>query len=105
MVRRLPDGGAWMVGCAAVAAQLAPVVRDIFGDPFHPATLDPGWVTADVRGLALAAYRDRSYDRLPILADALADAGCEHEALLAHCRDGGPHVRGCWVVDLVLGKD
>lgn len=49
-------------------------------------------------------HDDRAFDRLPILADAFQDAGCENDDILAHCRGEGPHVRGCWVVDLVLGK-
>ena len=49
-------------------------------------------------------HDDRAFDRLPILADALEDAGCDNADVLAHCRGEGPHVRGCWVVDLILGK-
>ena len=55
-------------------------------------------------GLARAFYDDRAFDRLPLLADALMDAGCASEEILAHCRSEGPHFRGCWVVDLALGK-
>lgn len=55
-------------------------------------------------GLALAAYDDRAFDRLPILADALEESGCRHPDILSHCRSGEPHVRGCWVVDMILGK-
>jgi hypothetical protein len=57
-----------------------------------------------VVALARGIYADRAFDRLPILADALQDAGCENTDLLAHCRGEGPHVRGCWVVDLLLEK-
>lgn len=56
-----------------------------------------------MRGLAAAAYEERAFDHLPLLADALMDAGCADDDLLGHCRAAGPHVRGCWVVDLVLG--
>lgn len=63
------------------------------------------WRTADVLGLARAISEGRAFDRLPILADAPMDAGCDDDAILAHCRSQGPHVRGCWVVDLVLGKE
>jgi hypothetical protein len=104
MVRRLPAGGAWLAGSAAHADEVAPLVRCVAGNPFSPATLDPAWRTADVRGLAAGAYADRAFDRLPILADALAEAGCADEVVLAHCRGGGPHSRGCWVVDLALER-
>jgi hypothetical protein len=87
------------------AAEQAELVRDIFGNPFRPVTLDPRWLTADVTGLARGIYDDRAFDRLPILADALLDAGCDNEDILADCRSTGPHVRGCWVVDRILGKE
>jgi hypothetical protein len=80
------------------------LLRDIFGDPFRAVMLDPRWVTFPVIALARGIYDDRAFDRLPILADALIGAGCDNEDILAHCRSDGPHVRGCWVVDLVLGK-
>jgi hypothetical protein len=83
---------------------LTALVRDIFGNPFRPATCDPSWCTSAVVGLAEAIYADRAFDRLPILADALEDAGCGLPDVLAHCRGPGPHARGCWVVDLILGK-
>ncbi len=83
----------------------ADLIRCIFGDPFRPVAVDPNWLTSDVLTLAKGIYDDKAFDRLPILADALQDAGCADEALLAHCRDGGSHVRGCWAVDLVLGKE
>jgi hypothetical protein len=76
-----------------------------FGDMRHPVTLDPFWLTSTVLALAAGIYSDRAFDRLPILADALEDAGCGHADILAHCRGDGPHARGCWVVDLVLGKE
>jgi hypothetical protein len=81
------------------------LLRDVVGNPFRPATPDPAWLTSTVVALAAGAYADRAFDRLPILADALQDAGCDHPDVLAHCRDPHlTHVRGCWVVDLVLGK-
>ena len=84
---------------------LAPrLIRDIFANPFRPVPLDPAWLTSTVVSLAEGVYADRAFDRLPVLADALEDAGCDKAEILAHCRGGGPHVRGCWVVDLVLGK-
>jgi hypothetical protein len=88
----------------ADAAQ-ARFLRDIFGNPFRPVTLDPAWLTSTVVALARGIYEGRAFDRLPILADALQDAGCDCAELLDHCRDPQlTHVRGCWAVDLVLGK-
>jgi hypothetical protein len=84
---------------------LADLARCIFGNPFRPVALDPGWRTEAVVGLAAGVYADRAFDRLPVLADALEDAGCADPGVLGHCRSGGPHARGCWVVDLILGKE
>jgi hypothetical protein len=84
----------------------AHLVRDIFGPLiFRSLAIDPAWVTSTVTALAQAIYDDRAFDRLPILADALEDAGCTDADILAHCRGGGEHVRGCWVVDLLLAKE
>jgi hypothetical protein len=82
----------------------AVLIRDIFGNPFRPALIDPVWLTATAVSLAAAIYADRAFDRLPILADALEDAGCTNADLLSHCRQPGEHVRGCWPVDWLLGK-
>jgi hypothetical protein len=79
-------------------------LRDIFGNPFRPVTADPRWLTSTAVALARTIYTDRAFDRLPILADALEDMGCDNADVLTHCRGDGPHVRGCWVTDLVLGK-
>src|SRR5262249_28039734 len=81
-----------------------PLLRDIFGNPFRPVSVDPAWLTSTVVSLAEGIYADRAFDRLPILADALQDAGCENADILAHCRRDGPHCRGCWVVDLLTGR-
>jgi hypothetical protein len=78
---------------------------DVFGNPFRLVTPDRSWLTPTVTSLAQAIYDDRAFDRLPILADALEDAGCTNQDILEHCRGGGEHVRGCWVVDLLLGKE
>jgi hypothetical protein len=91
----------------AVARELqaqAVLLRDIFGNPFRPVTADPAWLTDTVVQFARGIYDERAFDRMPILADALQDAGCENADVLDHCRGPGPHARGCWVVDLVLGK-
>jgi hypothetical protein len=81
------------------------LVRDIFGNPFRPVSFDPRWRTSDTVALARGIYEDRAVDRFPLLADALMDAGCNDEQVVGHCRSEGPHVRGFWVVDLVLGKE
>jgi hypothetical protein len=82
-------------------------LHELIGNPFRTITVDRSWLTwhdATVRKLAQGIYADRDFDHLPILADALEDAGCDNADILAHCRGPGPHVRGCWVVDLILGK-
>lgn len=81
-----------------------PLIHDIFGNPFRPVSVDPSWLTSTVTNLAKGIYTDRAFDRLPILADALQDAGCDSDDILNHCRGPGPHVRGCWVVDLLTGR-
>jgi len=88
-----------------VYGKQARIARDIFGNPFRPVAFDTRWRTSDALGLARAIYDEKAFDRMPILADALMDAGCADEQIIAHCRGDGPHVRGCWVVDLVLGKE
>jgi hypothetical protein len=80
-------------------------VRDVINNPFRPVVFDSAWRSESVSALAAGVYTDRAFDRLPILADALEEAGCDHPDILNHCRGPGPHVRGCWVVDLVLGKE
>jgi hypothetical protein len=77
---------------------------DIFGNPFRSITFAPAWRTTDVMLLARGIYDEKAFDRMPILADALQDAGCDNDDILNHCRNGSVHVRGCWVVDLVLEK-
>jgi len=79
-------------------------VRDIFGNPFCPVTLDPSWLTSNVIALAQQMYDSRDFTAMPILADTLQDAGCADQAVLEHCRGAGTHVRGCWVVDLATGR-
>jgi hypothetical protein len=84
------------------------LLRDMFGNPFRPVVVDPSWLTwnnGTVAKLAQSIYDQRAFDRLPVLADALEEAGCANADILAHCRQPGEHVRGCWVVDLLLGKE
>jgi hypothetical protein len=85
---------------------LANGLREVFGNPFRPATFEPAWRTSDVMLLARGIYEERAFDRMPILADALQDAGCDNPDILSHLRDANAtHVRGCWALDLVLGKE
>jgi hypothetical protein len=91
--------------CTAESLAQAWLLRDIIGNHFHLFAADPSWLTPTVTSLAQAIYADRAFDRLPILADALEDAGCTNQDMLAHCRGGGEHVRGCWVVDLLTGRE
>jgi hypothetical protein len=83
------------------------LLREVFGNPFRPAALDPAWLAWNggaVRKMAQAIYEERRFSDLPILADALEDAGCHDPDILAHCRGPSEHVRGCWVVDLLTGR-
>lgn len=94
---------AWL----ASGPQQAGLIRDIVGNPFRPPAVKPEWaesITGGPRGLAETIYRDRAFDRMKELADALEQAGCSDETILAHCRQSAAHVRGCWVLDLILGK-
>jgi hypothetical protein len=90
---------------------LTHMLRDIFGNPFRPLTLDSTWQTPTVTSLATAAYGERSLPsgeldlaRLAVLADALEEAGCQDQPILEHLRSPSPHVRGCWPLDLILGR-
>ncbi|OAI50591.1 hypothetical protein AYO44_17675 [Planctomycetaceae bacterium SCGC AG-212-F19] len=102
----------WSVFSASEYSRLAPagkdhaeILRCIFGSlPFRSVTITPSWLTTNVVSLAQAIYDERAFDRMPILADALEDAGCDNADVLNHCRQPGEHVRGCWVVDLLLGR-
>jgi len=85
--------------------QQAALVRCLFGNPFRQLPVSGTWLTAEVRDLAERIYADRSFDRLSGLADALAAAGCTNAELLEHCRSNQQHARGCWAVDLLLGRE
>jgi hypothetical protein len=116
-----PVGDAWRERKRAEDAVQASVLRDIIGNPFRTVAFDPLWRTTDVVLLARGIYEERAFDRMPILADALQDAGCNSDDLLDHLRDpalvprehpagaSGPppvaHARGCWALDLALGKE
>jgi hypothetical protein len=109
------DHPASIAGERAEQAALAGLIRCLIGPlPFRPATVDPRWLSWNggaVVKLAQSAYDQRSLPygeldpaRLAVLADALEDAGCDNQEMLTHLRGPGPHVRGCWAVDLLLGK-
>jgi hypothetical protein len=87
-----------------LAAQ-AHLLREIFGNPFRPLSFDPAWLTPGVVELAQAMYEGRAFQQMSDLAEALEQAGCSDAEMLKHCRETGPHVRGCWVVDGLLGRD
>jgi hypothetical protein len=88
----------------ATNKKIIALLLDIFENPFRPIAFDPAWRTETAVLLARGMYESRDFSPMPILADALQDAGCDSAAVLDHCRGRGPHARGCWVVDLVLGK-
>lgn len=99
-------------GAVQETAAQAGLVRDLFDSLVWPIAFDPTWRTATVVALAQGAYDDRllprgelDLDRLGVLADALEDAGCDGATLLGHLRSSGPHVRGCWALDLLLGEE
>ncbi|WP_232056353.1 hypothetical protein [Tuwongella immobilis] len=86
-------------------AELSKIQRDIFGNPFRQVIFDPAWRTSSVLLLANQIYESRDFSVLPFLFDALQDGGCVNQDILTHCREPGIHVRGCWVIDLILGKE
>jgi hypothetical protein len=102
-------GSGMVVGCVRKHEGQAhtAVLLELFGNPFRPVPLELSWLTRNdgtAVKIAQVIYNDQAFDRMPILADVLDDAGCDNPSILRHCRGPGPHVRGCWVVDLILGK-
>jgi hypothetical protein len=100
----------WVITTARRTASVsqAALMRDIFGNLFHPISLDPTWLTWHdglLVSMARQMYDSRDFTDMPVLADALEEAGCTDDDILAHCRQPGEHVRGCWIVDLLLGKE
>jgi hypothetical protein len=90
------------------ALVIADDVRDILGHLFFAGRIDPAWLSANdgaARRLAVEIEATGDYQHVPILGDALEDAGCDCEAILSHCRQPTRHVRGCWVVDLLTGSE
>ena len=114
-----PDPNYWNGDPDVVVASVIPSfrihpsdhAREVFGNPLRPVSLESAWRTPTVLGIAEAAYDERVLPpghldpvRLAILSDALEEAGCTEAAILDHLRGPGPHVRGCWALDLILGK-
>jgi hypothetical protein len=93
----------WIAALDAEGAAVRELMVDVVG-PLNRPTAAGVWLTTTVLALARQMYEVREFSAMPILADALQDAGCASEDVLNHCRGDGPHVRGCWVVDLALGK-
>lgn len=81
------------------------LLRDIVSNPFRPVAIDPSSRSLSVVGLAQTIYDDRAFNRMPDLGEALNRVGCREELILDHCRQTDSHVLGCWVIDLILGKE
>jgi len=95
-------------GANVLDSSVCDLLRCIFGTLFRPGAIEPAWLAwndGNIPKLAQAIYDDRAFDRLPILADTLHEAGCTNGDMLGHCRGSGHHVSGCWVLDLLLGKE
>ena len=80
------------------------IIRDVFGNPFRVVIVEPAWLTPNVVSLARTIYDHRAFDRMPMLGDAIEKTGFDNTDILDHCRSKTEHVRGCWVVDALLGK-
>lgn len=89
---------------AGEKAHQCALLRELFANPFQRISIKKSWLTSNVVDLANAIYSERAFDRMPILSDALMDAGCDSVEIIAHCRSERPHVRGCWVVDMLTGR-
>ncbi len=112
--RHASDAAEWTIrGSAAcgrewvgpsVHVQQVALLREVFGNPFRPVVISRRCRSVAVLGLARAVYEERVFDQMPILADALEEAGCDNDSLISHCRGSARHVLGCWAVDLLLQK-
>ncbi len=104
----VPSMWGWEIAFAAERARHACLLREIVGNPFRPASIAPrvlAWEGGTVVRIAQGIYEGNRFQDLPVLADALEDAGCDDGAVLDHCRRPDGHVRGCWVVDLLTGRE
>jgi hypothetical protein len=101
-----PDKERMHLGAPDECAWQCQILRDLV--PYHAAALDPAWLLwegGQVLSLARTVYEERRWQDLPVLADALEEAGCRDEQILEHCRGPGPHVRGCWLVDQIIARE
>ncbi|MGH7171271.1 MAG: hypothetical protein ACRELG_13415 [Gemmataceae bacterium] len=99
---------AFLAGKEAEERVVCDLIRDIFGNPFRPIAFDTAWLSWHcglLVSMAQKMYDSRDFSDIPVLADALEEAGCSDQDIVDHCRQPGEHVRGCWIVDLLLGKD
>src|SRR5262249_8386081 len=99
-----PSAAAYDDALEAERAVQCQLLRCVFGNPFHPVHIDAAWLAGTVVQLARAIYEERKWEEMGVLGDALEEAGCDNDDILSHCRGKGPHARGCWVVDALLGK-
>jgi hypothetical protein len=106
------DDPVWDEATKRESKEQALLLHCVFGNPFRPIPLNEKWFTAEIKGLARQTYENRCLPagtldstQMHVLADALEEAGCTNQDMLGHCRGPGPHVRGCWVIDLVLRTD
>ena len=104
-IRSVVDCTQTLAARSGVAALQCTWLREIVGNAFRLVTIDRKWLTSNVVALAQTIYEERRFQDMTILADVLEEAGCTNADILIHCRSEGPHVRGCWVVDLLLGKE
>lgn len=103
--RAFTEEGAEVLSARSEKAAHADFLRDILGNPFRPVSAEQRLVTSTVRAVAEHIYHEGDFDQMPVLGDCLEEAGCSDQTILSHCRRSGPHARGCFVVDLVLGKE
>ena len=102
--REQPSGDEFRRLIQQLLAPYCEPLQCIMGNPFRAVSFDLKYRTSTVVALATTIYESKSFELMPVLADALSDAGCDDEQILGHCRGAGEHYRGCWVIDLVLQK-
>lgn len=99
------DAAAMQARLAAEPVAQSQLLRCIYGNPFRPVVVEPTWLSPNVTTMARIIFERKAFDQMPDLADEVELAGCVNAEILSHCRGPGEHVRGCWVVDLLLGKE